>query len=103
MITIRKDGSQKVLERVAREIVESLPIHGSDDHGIALVTVAVLLKSRLLPLLEAGQAMRDYEFEPGWQATVIELDKRWDDALRKALGNNKLSIVESDGDFTVTR
>ena len=46
------------------------------------VAIASMLKRRLLPLLEAGQAMRDWE--PNVYENWARMQKAWDAAREKA-------------------
>ena len=78
---------EKLLEDVAVEIFRG-------------PSIAEVLKSRLLPLLEAGQGLRDRlhlslaqknfedkkEFEAYKAFVTLDADRKWDAALEKAKG-----------------
>ena len=86
---------EKLLEKTANKVLYNLAtslaykpkgetnqqIQDSIDHD--RVTVAMELRSELLPLLEAGQAMRDANGS-NWPAN----SKAWDAALEKAKGHD---------------
>jgi hypothetical protein len=66
---------EKWLKDVAREATKAAQCSGEDCWG----QVNAVLKQRLLPLLEAGQAMRD-----GTSPLRIQVGARWDAAKQQA-------------------
>jgi hypothetical protein len=69
------DEMRKILESVARELALMEEPAGTPNYKVVFNRYYGLLECRLLPVLEAGQAMRDCErwypsFETAWDAAL---------------------------------
>ena len=77
----QESGVQSAVEKAMSDLEKLLEIVRDDVHGMNRVDALHMLKLRLLPLLEAGQAMAEHA--PGMD--FDRLAAAWDAALEKAM------------------